>query len=73
MPQEIKGLENSIPIRMVYTDTMEEVLFKSAALASRKTKVSAQVIRESLNPVARKKFIVNNRKVVFRISKTDKI
>jgi hypothetical protein len=73
MPQEIKGLENSIPIRMVYTDTMEEVLFKSAALASRKTKVSAQVIRESLNPVARKKFIVNNRKVVFRISKTDAI
>ena len=69
MPNEIKGLENSIPIRMVYTDTMEEVLFKSAAAASRKTKVSAQVIRESLSPVARKKFIVNNRKVVFRIAK----
>jgi hypothetical protein len=69
MPNEIKGLENSIPIRMVYTDTMEEVLFKSAAAASRKTKVSAQVIRESLSPVARKKFIVDNRRVVFRISK----
>ena len=69
MPNEIKGLENSMPIRMVYIDTMEEVVFKSAALASRKTKVSAQVIRESLSPVARKKFIVNNRKVVFRISK----
>jgi hypothetical protein len=73
MPNEIKGLENSIPIRMVYTDTMEEVLFKSAAAASRKTKVSAQVIRESLNPVARKKFIVDNRRVVFRISKTNAI
>ena len=73
MPNEIKGLENSMPIRMVYIDTMEEVVFKSAALASRKTKVSAQVIRESLNPVARKKFIVNNRKVVFRIAKTDAI
>jgi hypothetical protein len=48
MPQEIKGLENSIPIRMVYTDTMEEVLFKSAAAASRKTKIASQVIRESL-------------------------
>lgn len=69
MPNEIKGLENSMPIRMVYIDTMEEVVFKSAALASRKTKVSAQVIRESLSPVARKKFIVNNRKVVFRIAK----
>jgi hypothetical protein len=73
MPNEIKGLENSMPIRMVYIDTMEEVVFKSAALASRKTKVSAQVIRESLSPVARKKFIVNNRKVVFRIAKTDAI
>ena len=69
MPNEIKGLENAMPIRMVYIDTMEEVVFKSAALASRKTKVSAQVIRESLSPVARKKFIVNNRKVVFRIAK----
>ena len=69
MPNEIKGLENSMPIRMVYIDTMEEVVFKSAALASRKTKVSAQVIRESLSPVARKKFIVNNRKIVFRIAK----
>ena len=73
MPNEIKGLENSMPIRMVYIDTMEEVIFKSAALASRKTKVSAQVIRESLSPVARKKFIENNRKVVFRIAKTDAI
>jgi hypothetical protein len=27
------------------------------------------VIRESLNPVARKRFIVDNRRVVFRISK----
>ena len=69
MPNEIKGLENSIPVKMVYTDTREEVLFKSAAAASRKTKVSAQVIRESLNPMARKKFIVDNRRVVFRISK----
>ena len=73
MPNEIKGLENSIPIRMVYTDTKKEVLFKSAAAASRKTKVSAQVIRESLNPMARKKFIVDNRRVVFRIAKTDAI
>ena len=69
MPNEIKGLENSIPIRMVYTDTREEVLFKSAAAASRKTKIASQVIRESLSPVARKRFIVDNRRVVFRIYK----
>jgi hypothetical protein len=69
MPGEIKGLENSIAIRMVYTDTREEVIFKSAAAASRKTGVSSQVIRESLSPLARKKFIVDNRRVVFRIAK----
>ena len=73
MPGEIKGLENSVAIRMVYTDTREEVIFKSAAAASRKTKVSAQVIRESLNPIARKRFIVDNRRVVFRIAKTESI
>lgn len=73
MPGEIKGLENSVAIRMVYTDTREEVVFKSAAAASRKTKVSAQVIRESLNPIARKRFIVDNRRVVFRIAKTESI
>ena len=71
MSQEIKGLENSIPIRMVYTDTKEEVLFKSAAAASRKTKIASQVIRESLNPIDRKRLIVDHRKVVFRISKTE--
>lgn len=69
MSQEIKGLENAIPIRMVYTDTLEEVYYKSAAAAARATKVPAQVIRESLNPLARRKFIVNNRRVVFRIKK----
>jgi len=69
MPNEIKGLENAMPIRMVYTDTKEEIIFKSAAFASRKTKIAAQVIRESLNPVARKRFIVDDRKVVFRIAK----
>jgi len=69
MSQEIKGLENRIPVRMVYTDTLEEVLYKSAAAASRASGIPAQTIRESLNPLARKKYIVNNRRVVFRIKK----
>jgi hypothetical protein len=71
MSQEIKGLENSIPIRMIFIDTKEEIHFKSIALASRKTKVQAQTIRESLNPIARKKFLVTHqnkeRVVAFRI------
>ena len=71
MSQEIRGMENNIPIRMVFVDTKEEIHFKSIASASRKAKVPPQVIRESLNPIARKKFMVKHldkeRVVAFRI------
>lgn len=71
MSQEIKGMENNIPIRMVFIDNKEEIHFKSIAAASRKSKVTAQSIRESLNPLARKKFKINHqdkeRIVAFRI------
>jgi len=71
MSQEIKGMENNIPIRMVFIDTKEEIHFKSIASASRKARVPPQVIRESLNPIARKKFKVTHldkeRIVAFRI------
>ena len=60
MSQEIKGMENNIPVRMVFIDNKEEIHFKSIALASRKSKVPAQSIRESLNPIARKKFMVKH-------------
>ena len=71
MSQEIKGMENNIPVRMVFIDTKEEIHFKSIALASRKARVPAQAIRESLNPIARKKFMIKHldkeRVVAFRI------
>jgi hypothetical protein len=71
MSQEIKGMENNIPVRMVFIDNKEEIHFKSIAAASRKSKVTAQSIRESLNPIARKKFKVTHldkeRVVAFRI------
>lgn len=71
MSQEIKGMENNIPVRMVFIDNKEEIHFKSIAAASRKSKVTAQSIRESLNPLARKKFKINHqdkeRIVAFRI------
>ncbi|CAB5194660.1 hypothetical protein UFOVP174_21 [uncultured Caudovirales phage] len=71
MSQEIKGMENNIPVRMVFIDNKEEIHFKSIAAASRKSKVTAQSIRESLNPIARKKFKVvhldKERVVAFRI------
>jgi len=71
MSQEIKGPGNNIPIRMVFIDNKEEVHFVSIAAAARKTNVPAQTIRESLNPLARKKFLVTHqnkeRVVAFRI------
>ena len=71
MSHEIKGMENNIPVRMVFIDNKEEIHFKSIAAASRKSKVTAQSIRESLNPIARKKFKINHldkeRVVAFRI------
>ena len=71
MSQEIRGMENNIPIRMVFVDTKEELHFKSIAAASRKAKVPPQVIREALNPIARKKFKVmhleKERVVAFRV------
>jgi hypothetical protein len=64
-------MENNIPVRMVFIDTKEEIHFKSIASASRKAKVAPQVIRESLNPIARKKFKIQHlekeRVVAFRI------
>lgn len=69
MSGELKGLENNQPIRMVYIDTKEEVLFKSMASASRKTKISSRVIKDALNPMKFRKFIYEDREVVFRINK----
>jgi hypothetical protein len=69
MSQEIRGLENNIRVRMIYLDTKEEVLFNSIAQANRKTNINAQTIRESLNPILKRRFTHNTRVVVFRIKK----
>jgi hypothetical protein len=73
MAKELKGLENNIPIRMVYIDTREEIYFDSVSKAARKYKINAQAIRDGLNPLARKKFLINDgikdRVVAFRIRK----
>lgn len=69
MSQEIRGLENNIRVRMIYLDTKEEVLFNSIAQANRKTSINAQTIRESLNPILKRRFTYNARVVVFRIKK----
>ena len=69
MSHEIRGLENKIKVRMIYLDTKQEVEFNSIAAANRKTNINAQTIRESLNPIAKKRFKHNDRVVVFRIKK----
>jgi hypothetical protein len=54
---------------MIYLDTKEEVEFNSIAQANRKTNINAQTIRESLNPILKRRFTHNARVVVFRIKK----
>ena len=65
----MKGHENAQPVRMIYIDTKEEVIFKSIAYARRITGVNEYQIKDSLNPVKKKKYYYQNRKIVFRIKK----
>lgn len=66
---EPRGFENSIKIRMIYLDNKEEEHFISIAAANRKTNINAQAIRESLNPLMKKRFTYKERLIVFRIKK----
>ena len=66
---EPNGFENNIQIRMIFTDDKTEIWFQSIAAATRKTGINAKSIRDGLNPLAKKKFIYDNRTVVFRIKK----
>ena len=68
---EIAGLENSIPVRMIYVDDKSEVLFKSMAHAARSTRITQDSIKKSLSPMLKRKFKHNNRDVIFRIIKTN--
>ncbi len=44
---EIAGLENSVPVRMIYVDDKSEVLFKSLAHAARNTRITQDSIKKS--------------------------
>jgi hypothetical protein len=66
---EISGLENNVPVRMIYIDDKSEVLFKSMARASRFTNISQDAIKKSLNPVLKRRFKYNERDIIFRINK----
>ena len=66
---EIKGLENSRAIRMIDIETKQETIFRSIAYAVRSTGLTEYGIRNGLNPIQKKRFEVNGRKVVFRVHK----
>lgn len=66
---EIKGLENSMPVRQIYLDTKEEISYKSLCDASRKTGIKHEVIKRSLSPLRKKRFQDNSREFIFRIIK----
>lgn len=64
---EIAGLENSVPIKMIYVDDKSEVLFKSMAHAARTTRITQDAIKKSLSPLLKRRFKHQNRDVIFRI------
>ena len=66
---EIAGLENNVPVRMIYIDDKSEVLFKSLAHAARNTRITQDAIKKSLNPLLKRRFKHNERDVIFRIVK----
>jgi NADH dehydrogenase FAD-containing subunit len=66
---EIAGLENNVPVKMIYIDDKSEVLFKSLAHAARNTRITQDSIKKSLSPLLKRRFKHNDRDVIFRIVK----
>jgi hypothetical protein len=69
MSGEIKGLENSIQVKMIDIETKAVTEFRSIAYAVRTTGINDYSLRQGLNPMNKKRFIVNGRNVCFRVIK----
>ena len=65
----MNGAENSQPVRMIYLDNKQEIIFKSVAYAHRVTGVNEYQIKQSLNPVNKKRFTYKDRIIIFRTIK----
>ena len=65
----MNGAENSQPVRMIYIDNKQEIIFKSVAYAHRVTGVNEYQIKQSLNPVNKKRFTYQDRIIIFRTIK----
>jgi hypothetical protein len=65
----MNGAENAQKVRMIYLDNKQETIFKSISYAHRVTGVNEYQIKQSLNPVNKKRFTYQDRIVVFRTIK----
>ena len=65
----MNGAENAQKVRMIYLDNKQETIFKSVSYAHRVTGVNEYQIKQSLNPVNKKRFTYQERIVVFRTIK----
>ena len=65
----MNGAENAQPVRMIYLDTKQETIFKSVSYAHRVTGVNEYQIKQSLNPVNKKRFTYKDRIIIFRTIK----
>jgi hypothetical protein len=65
----MNGAENAQPVRMIYLDTKQETIYKSISYAHRVTGVNEYQIKQSLNPVNKKRFTYQNRIIIFRTIK----
>jgi hypothetical protein len=65
----MNGAENAQKVRMIYLDNKQETIFKSVAYAHRVTGVNEYQIKQSLNPVNKKRFTYQSRIIIFRTIK----
>jgi hypothetical protein len=65
----MNGHINSQKVKMIFLDTKEETIFKSVAYAKRITGIVEYQIKQSMNPLNKKRFTYQNRLITFRIVK----
>jgi hypothetical protein len=65
----MNGAENAQKVRMIYLDNKQETIFKSISYAHRVTGVNEYQIKQSLNPVNKKRFTYKDRIIIFRTIK----
>ena len=65
----MNGAENAQQVRMIYLDNKQETIFKSISYAHRVTGVNEYQIKQSLNPVNKKRFTYQDRIIIFRTIK----